>query len=216
MHSISFGDDKLPGYEVGSQTGPAIIVLQEWWGVTEAVKQQAVMLSEATGFRTLIPDLYKGKLGVDAEEAGHLMGNLDWMNAIREMSQAVAYLRASGASKVGVHCGVDAAVPFYGTPQAQLCQVEKIAVPVQAHFGRKDTHTGFSDVATAQAVTDSMKAAGCNVELCIYEEGGHGFFNSLVPGGTSLLTATSQPMALDDAKLALSRTVEFFKKHLSA
>lgn len=71
----------------------------------------------------------------------------DWMNAIKEMSQAVAYLRASGASKVGVvgfcmggalsytaaqHCGVNAAVPFYGTPQKQLCQV--------GHLGSNATH----------------------------------------------------------------------------
>jgi dienelactone hydrolase len=44
---------------------------QEWWGVTDIIKDQAVMLSKE-GFRCLVPDLYKGKIGVDAEEAHHV------------------------------------------------------------------------------------------------------------------------------------------------
>lgn len=44
---------------------------QEWWGVTDIVKQQAQMIA-AKGFRVLIPDLYKGVIGVDREEAGHV------------------------------------------------------------------------------------------------------------------------------------------------
>lgn len=38
---------------------------QEQWGVTDALKELAIMLSEATGFRTLIPDLYKGEGSLD-------------------------------------------------------------------------------------------------------------------------------------------------------
>ncbi len=45
---------------------------QEWWGVTDEIKRQAQYLHEQKGYRVLIPDLYKGKLGVDAEEAGHV------------------------------------------------------------------------------------------------------------------------------------------------
>jgi len=45
---------------------------QEWWGVTDEIKRQAEYLHEQKGYRVLIPDLYKGKIGVDAEEAGHV------------------------------------------------------------------------------------------------------------------------------------------------
>lgn len=45
---------------------------QEWWGVTDEVKRQAQHLSNTKGYRVLIPDLYKGKIGVDAEEASHV------------------------------------------------------------------------------------------------------------------------------------------------
>jgi hypothetical protein len=47
------------------------LLLQEWWGVTDEIKSQAEHLKTG-GYRVLVPDLYKGKLGVDAEEAGHV------------------------------------------------------------------------------------------------------------------------------------------------
>lgn len=48
----------------------------------------------------LVPDLYKGKVGVDKEEASHLLSKLDWPAAVDEIKQAVQYLRADGAQKV--------------------------------------------------------------------------------------------------------------------
>lgn len=101
----------------------------------------------------LIPDLYNGKLTADKEEAHHLMSNLDFPKALAELGEAAEYLRSTGSSKVGVvgfcmggalsfataqHANVDCAAPFYGTPPAAICEVEKIKVPVQAHFGMKD------------------------------------------------------------------------------
>ena len=44
---------------------------QEWWGITDCIKRQAEYVAEKTGYQVLVPDLYKGKLGVDAEEASH-------------------------------------------------------------------------------------------------------------------------------------------------
>ena len=44
---------------------------QEWWGVTPNITELAAKISEA-GYRCLVPDLYKGKIGVDAEEAHHV------------------------------------------------------------------------------------------------------------------------------------------------
>jgi carboxymethylenebutenolidase len=73
--------------------GGAIIVLQEWWGVNKQCQQHAQQLADRTGAHTVIPDLYKGKVGVDAEEASHLMNNLDWRKAIQELEELVDQLK---------------------------------------------------------------------------------------------------------------------------
>eukprot|EP00877_Chromochloris_zofingiensis_P002020 jgi/Chrzof1/11819/Cz06g11050.t1 len=74
MEKITFGDN-LPGYEAGDKSAPAVVVLQEWWGVNDMIKETAQMISKQ-GFRVLIPDLYKGKVGVDKEEASHVRDTL--------------------------------------------------------------------------------------------------------------------------------------------
>eukprot|EP00959_Pyramimonas_sp_CCMP1952_P285440 5968136-Pyramimonas_sp.AAC.1 len=99
MEKITFGDG-LPGYICGPKGAPALLVVQEWWGVTDIVQEQAELLSTKSGYRCLIPDLYKGKIGVDAEEASHLMNNLDFMNAVEEIKQGIAFLKAEGSAKV--------------------------------------------------------------------------------------------------------------------
>jgi carboxymethylenebutenolidase len=71
MEKISFGAAGLPGYIVGPADAPGVVVLQEWWGITDVIKEQAELISKQ-GFRCLVPDLYKGKIGVDAEEASHV------------------------------------------------------------------------------------------------------------------------------------------------
>jgi carboxymethylenebutenolidase len=51
--------------------------------VTDEIKALAVHLADKASVRVLVPDLYRGKLGVDKEEAHHLMSNLDFPNAIK-------------------------------------------------------------------------------------------------------------------------------------
>jgi carboxymethylenebutenolidase len=71
MESASFGpaDAPITGYVCGDANAPGVVVLQEWWGVTENIKLQAQHLSKRGGYRCLVPDLYRGKLGVNVEEA---------------------------------------------------------------------------------------------------------------------------------------------------
>jgi hypothetical protein len=47
----------------------------------------------------LIPDIYRGKVGVNKEEASHLLSKLDWAQAVQDIKQAVQYLRDDGATK---------------------------------------------------------------------------------------------------------------------
>ncbi|EFJ52550.1 hypothetical protein VOLCADRAFT_103039 [Volvox carteri f. nagariensis] len=221
---MTFGNG-LPGYEVGEKTAPGLLVIQN-----DLIKEVAIMLSKA-GFRCLIPDLYKGKIGLDAEEAAHLLNELDFQNAVEELKQAVQYLKSTGSAKVGAvgfcmggalsfcaaqHCGVTAAAPFYGTPNATICEVEKITVPVEAHFGALDTITGFSDAATAKALEEKMKQAGAPATFYYYERSGHSFFNAVTSKATEYFAKYGYPVpAPEEVSLARQRLVDFFSKYLS-
>ena len=142
-----------------ASTRAAVIVLQEWWGVNDVVLAHARRLRDELGVTVLVPDLYRGELGVDVEEAHHLMTNMDWKVATEEIREAAAWLRAERkAERVGVvgfcmggaltliaaaKASVDCAVPFYGIPGDDACDVSAIEVPVQGHFGEKDNLVGF-------------------------------------------------------------------------
>ena len=61
LEKIDFGEEgsKVPGWIGGPKGKPAVIVLQEWWGITDEVKQQAEYISKKKDVRVLVPDLYK-------------------------------------------------------------------------------------------------------------------------------------------------------------
>ncbi len=110
-----------------------------------------------------------------------LMNNLDFLAAIDELKQAAAYLRSTGAQRVGCigfcmggaltlaaaqHAGVDAAQAFYGIPGKQICQPEAIKVPAYLHIGALDHMIGFSDVKVCAWSTEARcKCATCK---CVY------------------------------------------------
>lgn len=101
--SVKFGPQSdIPGLTMGDSSAPAVVVIQEWWGVTDGIKSHARKIAAQGGYRVLIPDIYKGKIGVDAEEASHLMGSLDFAKAVTEISHAAAYLKETGSPRVGV------------------------------------------------------------------------------------------------------------------
>ena len=58
MEKVNFGPSGLPGFEIGSKTLPGVIVIQEWWGVSQNIIELAEQI-HAAGFRCLIPDLCK-------------------------------------------------------------------------------------------------------------------------------------------------------------
>uniref|UniRef100_A0A6T8RII8 Dienelactone hydrolase domain-containing protein n=1 Tax=Chlamydomonas leiostraca TaxID=1034604 RepID=A0A6T8RII8_9CHLO len=231
LTKITFGDN-LPGYEGGDKNAPAIIVIQEWWGVNEVVKSIAAKIAEQ-GFRVLVPDLYKGKIGLDAEEASHLMNNLDFQNAVKEIGAAAKYLKDTGSAKVGVtgfcmggalsfasaiHVSdLSAAAPCYGIPPAQYFQIENIKIPVLGTFGGKDAHAGFSDPESALAAEKKIKDAGGNIDMKIFPNAPHSFFNQLVePEGVEMVKKFQNGVLAPEAELkeAFDRLIAFFKKQL--
>ena len=81
---------------------PGVVVIQEWWGLDDEVKAVADRLASA-GYRALVPDLYRGKLAIEANEAEHLMGDLNFGDAAgQDIRGAVQYLKATGSAKVAV------------------------------------------------------------------------------------------------------------------
>ena len=81
---------------------PGLILLPEWWGLNDQIKGVADKLA-AAGYRALVPDLYRGKVALAANEAEHLMNDLNFGDAAgQDVRGAVQYLKASGSAKVGV------------------------------------------------------------------------------------------------------------------
>lgn len=190
LDKISFGPDNIPGWVGGPKGKAAVIVIQEWWGITDEIKRQAEFISEKKGLRVLIPDLYKGKMGVTGEEAHHLMENLDWPNAITEIVTAERFLRSEGSPKVATigfcmggalsllaaeHASVDGSISFYGTPDAKLTHPEKVTTPIQAHSGSEDTFKGFADPPTVRAWLGRLPG---DSEFWEYTGEGHAFMNN--------------------------------------
>ncbi|GFP79545.1 putative uncharacterized protein yghx [Phtheirospermum japonicum] len=186
-------------YVIGKDNAPGIVVLQEWWGVDFEIKNHAQKISQFdSGYKALIPDLYRGKVGLDAAEAQHLMDGLDWQGAVKDIEASVNWLKANGSQKVGVtgYCmggalsiassvlvpGVDAVVAFYGVPSPELADPAHAKAPVQAHFGELDSLVGFSDVKTGKALEEKLKASGAPHEVYIYPSVGHAFMNSSPEG----------------------------------
>ncbi|WAR15028.1 hypothetical protein MAR_005133 [Mya arenaria] len=56
-------------------------------------------LAEMGGFATLVPDLYRGKIAKDHEEAGHLISVLDWPGAVEDIRAATCFLIGKGCRK---------------------------------------------------------------------------------------------------------------------
>ena len=83
------------------QGAPAVVVIQEWWGLNDQIRGVADRLAQA-GYRALVPDLYRGKSTTEAEEAHHLMSSLNFGDAAsQDVAGAVTYLK-TGSAKVGV------------------------------------------------------------------------------------------------------------------
>ena len=201
---------------------PAVVVIQEWWGLNEQIRGVAERIAMA-GFTALVPDLYRGKSTVEAEEAHHLMSALDFGDAAgQDVRGAVQFLKARGG-KVGVtgFCmggaltllaavnvpEADAGVVWYGFPPLEYIDASKIRMPLLGHYATLDVPF---PIATVDALEDKLRAAKVNFEFHRYEAM-HAFANETQVGAARLPITEYQPEA---AALAWGRTLAFFDKHL--
>jgi carboxymethylenebutenolidase len=201
---------------------PAVVVIQEWWGINAQIRGVADRLA-AAGYAALVPDLYRGKSTLDAEEAHHLMTGLDFADAAsQDIRGAVQFLKARG-SKVGVtgFCmggaltlltlcvapEVDAAVVWYGYPPLDFIDAAKIKAPILAHWATQDAAFAIGGVDTLEA---KLREAGVDFEFHRYLAQ-HGFANETAVGAGRI------PITQYDAawaQQAWDRSLRFFGRRL--
>ena len=201
---------------------PAIVVIQEWWGLNGQIRGVADRLALA-GYVALVPDLYRGKLTVEAEEAHHLMSGLDFGDAAgQDIRGAVQYLKTR-STKVGVtgFCmggaltllalsnvpELDAGVVWYGCPPLEYIDASKIKVPVQGHFGTQDQ---FFAIATIDELETKLKAAGVAADFHRYLAH-HAFANETAVGPGRIPATQYDPVW---AQQAWDRALRFFGRTL--
>ena len=216
------GDDTVSGYLAmpdGAGKHPAIIVIHEYWGLNDWVKEQAQKYA-AQGYVALAVDLYRGKVAANPDEAHILMRGLPDDRGIRDLEAAYAYLSSRpdvNAGKIGsvgwcmggswsVKLAVDqpklaACVVNYGWLPSEPALVAKIKAPVQGNFGADDQGIAPKDVKAFEA---AMKADGKIADIKIYDGAGHAFQNPNNKQGY-------RPEATADASQRISA---FFQKYL--
>ncbi|OQW55599.1 MAG: hypothetical protein BVN28_14645 [Nitrospira sp. ST-bin4] len=201
---------------------PAVIVIQEWWGLTDHIKDIARRYA-AEGYVAIAPDLYS-RLGhaltADAGEAGKLMNTLKQEDGLTDLNATVAYLTSVpevDGARIGVtgfcmggsyalmlpcvNPAIKAAVPFYGQVPNPDAPLQKLSAPVLYLYGEDD---GWITKADVQRLAAALKKYNKPGEIKTYPGAPHAFFRDNDP-------SVYRPEA---AKDAWGRTKAFFKQHL--
>ena len=219
---IPAGKETIGGYlALPEKPGryPGIVVIHEWWGLNDWVKQQTEKLA-AEGFVALAVDLYRGKVATDMGEAHELMRGVAEDRALRDMVAAYDYLTTrkdvdrDRIASVGWCMGggyslqlaihqprLAACVVNYGALPTDPNDLQQIFAPVLGNFGANDRGITPGDVG---AFERTMKNLGRRVDVKIYDGAGHGFENPENKDGY-------RPEAAADA---FARTVAFLNKSL--
>jgi carboxymethylenebutenolidase len=202
-------------------TGPGVVVIQEWWGLVDHIKDVADRLA-AEGFVALVPDLYHGQTTTEPDEAGKLLMSLNMEQAVKDMSGAVGYVAAhsssDGVGVIGFCMGgalalilatrrpdaVKAVVPFYGIVGGPMPEPDwsKMTAAVQGHYAEHDDMAG---PAAVDKLKQELAGRQIPVELFLYPGTTHAFFNDTRP-------EVYDPEA---SALAWSRAVEFLRSTLT-
>ena len=204
------------------KNAPGVVVIQEWWGIDNEMRSVADRLAKV-GYRALVPDLYRGKLALEANEAEHLMKDLNFGDAAsQDIRGAVQYLKATGSAKVAVtgfcmggaltvlSAGLvpecDGTVVWYGYPPLEYVDAQAIQKPMLAHWA---LHDEFFSIAGVDQLEQKLKAAGVEYEFQRYDAK-HAFAN---PKSDSRHLPPLQYNSVA-ADLAWDRTMTFLKNQL--
>ncbi|MBK8899577.1 MAG: dienelactone hydrolase family protein [Anaerolineaceae bacterium] len=176
-------------YQEGGEPRPAIIVIQEWWGLNEHIKDVARRFA-SEGYVALAPDLYHGVVTTEPDEARKQAMELSLRDAVGEIQAAIDYLKGQEVVNgrfgiVGFCMGgglvlqtaanspdIHAAVPFYGNPLS-ASEAAGVTAPVLSFLGTRDNipASGYETMHAALTETDVPN------KFQLYEGAQHAFFN---------------------------------------
>jgi carboxymethylenebutenolidase len=198
---------------------PAIVVIHEWWGLNDWIKEQAANFA-SQGYVTLAVDLYRGKVATDSETAHELMRGLPQDRGVRDLVSAADYLKTlksvdhNRIGAVGWCMGGGFAAAFavadpdlravainYGSLPTDPASLARIHAAILGNFGGLDLGITPQDVYDFAA---AMQSIGKPVNVKIYPDAGHAFENPNNKGGY-------RPA---DAEDAAQRMRVFFRDHL--
>lgn len=198
---------------------PAILVIQEWWGLNDWIKEDADRFANQ-GYVALAVDLYRGHVATDQETAHELMRGMPEDRAVGDLKAAFDYLASrddvdpSRIGAIGWCMGggyslalaiaeprLKGAVINYGRLVTDPATIAKIQPPLLGNFGSADKGIPADDV---KKFAETLKAAGKQADFKVYEGAGHAFMNPNNTGGYDAAAA-------DDA---WKRIDEFFAEKL--
>jgi len=211
---------KLGAYRADPAAAPkgAVVVIQEIFGVNAHIRSICDRLANAgyvamapAIFDRIEPDFQSGYSPEEVAVARKFVANPDWPAMLRDTQAAIDAVKDAGPVGIVGFClggsvayaaatklsGLSAAVGYYGGAVVRFAD-DKPTVPVQLHFGEKDTGIPLADVET-------IKAKRPEVEVFVYPGAQHGF---------GCDERTSYDKASSD--LAWQRSLAFFGKHLAA
>jgi len=198
---------------------PGLIVVHEWWGLNDWVKDQASKLADQ-GYAALAVDLYRGKVATTPDEAHQIMRGVPEDRAKRDLHAAFEFLASQSNVKkdrigsigwcMGGGYALDVAlqeptlaatVINYGHLATDPDALKKINAPILGLFGAQDKGITPEDV---QKFEQTMKQLGKKIEVKEYDDAGHAFENP----------NNKQGYREADAQDAWKRTVEFLASTL--
>lgn len=199
--------------------GPGVIVIQEWWGLVDHIKDVSDRFA-AEGYVALAPDLYHGKTTKSPDEAGKLMMALQIDQAEKDLRGAAQYLldhEATTGDKVGIigfcmggalglyaaskNAKIGACVVFYGIHPNVKPDLPNLQAPVLGIYAERDQ---YASPAAVRLLEKQLKDLGKSVEMHIYPETDHAFFND----------QRAEVYNLKAAQDAWQRVIQFFAKYL--
>jgi carboxymethylenebutenolidase len=169
-----------------------LIMVHEWWGLNDYIKQEAEKMQMETGANVLAVDLYDGRVASNPDDAKKYMGEMKDERTTAILKGAIAHTgKDAHISTIGWCMGggwslqtailagnqATACVMYYGMPETNMDKLKKLHAPVLGLFAKKDEWINPTVVEKFQS---DMKNAGKQLTVKSYDAD-HAFANPSNP-----------------------------------
>jgi carboxymethylenebutenolidase len=214
--STSYGATSAYVARPEQDSAAAVVLIQEWWGINDHIRDIAGRFANE-GYLCLAPDLYRGKLAKNADEASQMMNALAIADGVETIRETIAAAKTKyNLQKFGINgycmggtfalraaCEINelsAAAPFYGDiPEADV--LKKLTVPTLFIAGKRDKWINPEKVNELQEAAHKYNLP---VEVVSYDAD-HAFFNN----------TRAEVYDAAAAADAWRRVLDLFRKHLA-